>query len=259
MFGFWPAVFKYTGFVPVVESFRLWIVGKFFPLLGKFSYSAGFVSFCAYTLISSIFLLNFVSVCTPFMINNFAGLDVTLLLGFFVSSSVRVCHLLLCTRSCILGKFGREDTPIALFGILTFTYMVRVCLRSITLGLRLAANMIIGHLLLVFLSALSEKVRGFVFLTILVFFFEVFVRALQAYVFGMLFYVYVTEYLIEATSEKELALRAFTGWSYHLPTVIYRFIVSVVKVLGRVLGAGLWLGLGGLCPKMWHDGFVYSE
>lgn len=89
--------------------------------------------------------------------------------------------------------------------------MVRVCLRSITLGLRLAANMIIGHLLLVFLSALSEKVRGFVFLTILVFFFEVFVRALQAYVFGMLFYVYVTEYLIEATSEKELALRAFTG------------------------------------------------
>ena len=89
-------------------------------------------------------------------------------------------------------------TPGVLMPILILIEVVRNIIRPLTLCVRLAANMVAGHLLLTLLSSQAEGLyrSGLVFvlraLVILVVL-EVAVSLIQGYVFGILSTLYVRE------------------------------------------------------------------
>jgi len=88
-------------------------------------------------------------------------------------------------------------TPIALSVFIVFIETISNIIRPITLSVRLAANIIAGHLLIRLLRGISEKspyifIPSFLVLAILIIL-EYAVAAIQSYVFITLTSLYLTE------------------------------------------------------------------
>merc|ERR1712169_94171 len=89
-------------------------------------------------------------------------------------------------------------TPGALIPVIVIIETVSNVIRPGTLSIRLAANMVAGHLLLTLLGSQGPNVRGLVFLClivalILLLILEVAVACIQAYVFTVLSSLYLNE------------------------------------------------------------------
>lgn len=90
-----------------------------------------------------------------------------------------------------------EGTPIYLASFIVLIERIRNLIRPLTLAVRLVANIIAGHLLLVLLSRLGEiSIIYYIFtlpliisLTVL----EIFVTIIQSYVYIILLVLYLNE------------------------------------------------------------------
>ncbi|KYQ46787.1 ATP synthase subunit a, partial [Trachymyrmex zeteki] len=98
-----------------------------------------------------------------------------------------------------LSHLTPMGTPFVLMPFMVIIESIRLIIRPITLSIRLAANMIAGHLLLSLLGLSGAGLRSFVILLVLVvaqlilFVLEIFVSLIQAYVFSILSALYRKE------------------------------------------------------------------
>jgi ATP synthase subunit 6 len=84
-----------------------------------------------------------------------------------------------------------SGTPIGLIRFIVLIELVRQLIRPITLGVRLAANLTAGHLLLQLLSSIRLRVTVMSQLPLLVL--ELLVAVVQGYVFVLLLTLYLSE------------------------------------------------------------------
>lgn len=95
----------------------------------------------------------------------------------------------------ILRHLVPSGTPIPLIRFIVLIELIRNIIRSLTLGIRLIANIVSGHLLLTLIGNLIEN-RSFIIVTFLVFLqriltsLEIGVAFIQAYVFCILLTLY---------------------------------------------------------------------
>lgn len=88
-----------------------------------------------------------------------------------------------------------KGTPFYLISFIVLIEITRILIRPITLRVRLAANITAGHLLLSIISW-SNNFLALTFLAqFLIFFLELIVSLIQAYVFSMLIILYLNENL----------------------------------------------------------------
>jgi len=98
----------------------------------------------------------------------------------------------------VLAHFVPSGTPVALIPLIVIIETVRSIIRPGTLSVRLAANMVAGHLLLTLLSSQGPNTSGVVLIClilglILLLILEVGVACIQAYVFTVLRALYLNE------------------------------------------------------------------
>merc|ERR1711878_33994 len=91
-----------------------------------------------------------------------------------------------------------SGTPVALIPVIVIIETVRNVIRPGTLSIRLAANIVAGHLLLTLLGSQGPAARGLVIITlivslILLLCLELAVACIQAYVFTILRSLYLNE------------------------------------------------------------------
>lgn len=110
-------------------------------------------------------------------------------------------HILLAstkTPNSILAHLVPLGTPVILMPFIVLIELVRRVIRPLTLSVRLAANIIAGHLLLALLAGqapslnliyLATLIRALILLAVL----ECAVRVIQAYVFRVLSTLYLNE------------------------------------------------------------------
>ena len=181
-------------FLNLYQEFKL-IFGKFF---------APGISFLTIVLLILIFINNRLGLL-PYVFTSTRHLSCTLSLAF----PLWIGHLVkawITTPNKMLAHLVPLGTPIILAPFIVIIEIVRRLIRPITLSVRLAANIMAGHLLLTLLTQGASRttfsilffiIIGVVFLAIL----ETAVRIIQAYVFRIL----ITLYLEEVNS-KELII-----------------------------------------------------
>merc|ERR1711992_460673 len=87
-----------------------------------------------------------------------------------------------------------RGTPVALMPVIVIIETVRNVIRPGTLSIRLAANIVAGHLLLTLLGSQGPNVAGItIFILILLLCLELAVACIQAYVFTILRSLYLNE------------------------------------------------------------------
>lgn len=104
-------------------------------------------------------------------------------------------------RGCIIGYLNNlnnnllhitpTSTPPLLMSFMVLIERVRNLIRPVTLRIRLAANLVSGHIIL---SLVSQQLIGRLLILPLLFILEAIVRIIQAYVFTMLSVLYFEEY-----------------------------------------------------------------
>jgi ATP synthase subunit 6 len=105
-------------------------------------------------------------------------------------------RLIILTLTSNLGRFLAHlvpnGTPLFLVSFIVFIELISNVIRPLTLGVRLAANITAGHLLIALLASLDRWTVS-VSLQIILFVLEIAVGLIQAYVFALLRFLYFTE------------------------------------------------------------------
>lgn len=133
------------------------------------------------SLITFILFLNFYSVL-PFVFPHTSQVGVVFLLGlrFWVSFFM---FFNFYSPKGFLSHRVPEGSPIALVPVLFSIELVRNIIRPITLTVRLVANILAGHLLLILLSKVVYRIRISAPSYLLLNLVEFFVAAVQSYIF----------------------------------------------------------------------------
>jgi F-type H+-transporting ATPase subunit a len=139
---------------------------------------------------------NFIGLC-PYVFTSSRHLSITLTLALPLWLG-RILQSLGFQFNRLIAHLVPSGTPGALIPIIVIIERVRNIIRPGTLAIRLAANMVAGHLLLTLLGGQGPNVRGLVFLClivalILLLILEVAVACIQAYVFTVLSSLYLNE------------------------------------------------------------------
>merc|ERR1712228_1168407 len=104
-------------------------------------------------------------------------------LGYIIYSTINNINF-------FLSHLVPLGTPVALIPLIVVIEIVRRLIRPITLSVRLAANIVAGHLLIALIRGPLSVVRFFRFFLILL---ELAVSFIQAYVFSTLISLYIIE------------------------------------------------------------------
>lgn len=143
-----------------------------------------------------ILLNNFLGLL-PYVFTATRHLRITLALSGFLWLSLFLPSVIK-TPTLFLSHLVPKGTPVPLVPFMVLIELIRGIIRPFTLGIRLAANMIAGHLLLVLMSspiyALNRSItmavlRGLFILRVL----EIAVSLIQSYVFMRLGSLYARE------------------------------------------------------------------
>jgi len=153
-------------------------------------------------------LLSLVTLFYVIMINNFIGLfpyiftsSSHLVFSLSMALPLWIGHILMAffiNINSTLAHFVPLGAPNVLAPFIVIIELIRRIIRPLTLGVRLAANMIAGHLLMVLISSSMVRANslilrliliGLLLLTIL----EIAVTIIQAYVFSLLRSLYMAE------------------------------------------------------------------
>jgi len=155
-----------------------------------------------FTLFTFILLLNLFGM-VPYVFSTTAHFSVALTLSFSIWLSVTILGFSLHGFN-FLSMFMPAGAPIALAPLLVIIELISYLARAISLGLRLAANITAGHLLLVILAGFAWTMIGAgnttavaAFLPLLIIyvltFLEIAVCLIQAYVFTLLACIYLND------------------------------------------------------------------
>ena len=124
--------------------------------------------------------------------------SITFLLGALVVALVTVVGI--CNHKLEFGRvFLPKGVPLWLAPLISTVEFTAYMFRSVSLSLRLTANMIAGHVMLKVIAALGSDLAGTAFVVLPLIFlaaltgFEIFVAILQAYVFSILSCVYLSD------------------------------------------------------------------
>lgn len=142
-------------------------------------------------LIIFIFLLNFHSILSY----NFALIRQVRLVSF-LASYIWLCFIIFTIFNNLKGLLSHcipEGTPIYLTWFLFLIEILRNFIRPLTLTVRLVANILAGHLLMILLSELVFSYRFLKFLYLSLNLVEFFVSFIQAYIFVTMLALYYAE------------------------------------------------------------------
>lgn len=95
-----------------------------------------------------------------------------------------------------LSHLVPAGTPNILIPLIVLIELVRNFIRPITLSVRLAANIVAGHLLISLINGGNISVKGVIFMVtggLILFFLEIAVAFIQGYVFRTLRVMYTSE------------------------------------------------------------------
>lgn len=169
-------------------------MGELKILLGKIWHNFVMIFLGVFTF---VFGINFLGLF-PYIFTSTSHLRVTLAIAFpfFVM-------YLLYSRIDFYKNFIAHlvplGTPFVLIPFIVLIESVRLCIRPVTLSVRLIVNIVAGHLLLVLIRRIvegcSNKFRVFIVLSLqcILIFLEVFVSYIQSYVFVVLAALYRSE------------------------------------------------------------------
>jgi len=109
----------------------------------------------------------------------------------------------------LLAHLVPLGTPSFLIPVIVIIETVRNIIRPITLSIRLAANIVAGHLLLTLLGSQGPRVSGIILIIliislILLLILEVAVACIQSYVFTILSSLYLNELIRISFNQKVL-------------------------------------------------------
>ena len=109
----------------------------------------------------------------------------------------------------LLAHLVPLGTPSFLMPVIVIIETVRNVIRPITLSIRLAANIVAGHLLLTLLGSQGPRVSGTIMIIliislILLLMLEVAVACIQSYVFTILSSLYLNELISTSFNQKVL-------------------------------------------------------
>nr|AOY39465.1 ATP synthase F0 subunit 6 [Cerophytidae sp. BMNH 900085] len=173
----WAKIFKF-----IEKEYSLILINKTSILLISLFYSIFFLNFMSlfpYIFSISSHLLFSVSMALPFWLS-------LMLYGWLCKSFNMFTHLL------------PQGTPMILMPFMVFIETISNIIRPLTLSIRLMANMIAGHLLLILLGNSIHfnsmmLISIMIFLQILMFSLELAVSFIQGYVFSILISMYSSE------------------------------------------------------------------
>jgi F-type H+-transporting ATPase subunit a len=158
-------------------------------------------------LFSSSFLFILIINClglTPYVFTPSSHLSFTLALALPLWAGYMILRLITQFNHNI-GHLVPEGTPGALIPLMVVIESVRLVIRPFTLAVRLAANIIAGHLLLALLGGQGVTTRSFFLLPLIIrlsllMLLECAVACIQAYVFMILSRLYLSEHNSKKTT-----------------------------------------------------------
>merc|ERR1711935_423959 len=168
-------------FKHLTNEFILPISGKHIP----------FIFILTFTSVRSI---NFIGL-TPYTFTPSRRISITLSLALIVRLFIEVGYFV-----SALGRFLSHlvpaGTPNILIPLIVLIELVRNFIRPITLSVRLAANIVAGHLLIRLINGGSLSLSRAIFIILgglILFFLEIAVAFIQGYVFRTLSVIYTSE------------------------------------------------------------------
>ena len=182
-------LFKINLFLRSVSSLILNIENFFFSMK-PLSFNK-FFSFLCVLRILIFFLFNFRGVWPyNFAFTSQLGLIIFISLLFWVSL---VAFSLSKNLKGFISHLVPEGTPIYLTWFLFFIEIIRNCIRPLTLTIRLMANILAGHLLMILLFGIVYRQSVFFPFYLLLNSVELFVSVIQSYIFFTIICLYYSE------------------------------------------------------------------
>nr|YP_010636366.1 ATP synthase F0 subunit 6 [Cyphocaris challengeri]WBQ48836.1 ATP synthase F0 subunit 6 [Cyphocaris challengeri] len=200
----WSSMFMFLLFMPTIlwSNNNRWlslnnhlikyIMTEFKPLINKSTFSLS-LSMILFMLI----MYNNVLGMVPYIFTASSHMVFTLSLALPLWLALML-YGWLNNYSSLLIHLIPQGTPVILMPFMVIIELISALIRPLTLAIRLAANMIAGHLLMVLLSSsfLTLPAISFIILTpslVLLSLLEIAVAFIQAYVFSVLITLYLAE------------------------------------------------------------------
>nr|YP_010406812.1 ATP synthase F0 subunit 6 [Labidocera rotunda]URC16613.1 ATP synthase F0 subunit 6 [Labidocera rotunda] len=190
--GYWLVKGQY-------EKFFLWIIELFVdqlrPIFGKMVSPGSFLILLS--MFVFVIMTNFLGLM-PYVFTSSSHLSFTLSLALPLWLGKMVLSVIK-QLNYNLAHLVPEGTPGALMPVMVIIETVSLVIRPGTLAVRLAANMVAGHLLLVLLGGQGASLGGLVLIglmigLVLLVTLECAVACIQAYVFTILSSLYLSEH-----------------------------------------------------------------
>lgn len=182
--------YKISSFNSLFLILSIKYLGKFFFSLKSKSFNKISLALIIISLFS-ILIFNFVSV---FSFNFPITSQFSLVIFISLSRWVRFfIYNLISNWKGFISHFIPEGTPIYLTFVLFLIELISSVIRPITLRVRLVANILAGHLLIILLSKLVFSIRPIFLSYILLNSIELLVALIQAYIFSTIVSLYFSE------------------------------------------------------------------
>jgi len=154
-----------------------------------------------------ILFSNFIGLI-PYIFTRTSHLSITLVLALPIWLGT-ILFSILFQYNNLLAHLVPLGTPSFLIPVIVIIETVRNIIRPITLSIRLAANIVAGHLLLTLLGSQGPRVSGIILIIliislILLLILEVAVACIQSYVFTILSSLYLNELIRISFNQKVL-------------------------------------------------------
>nr|YP_009351810.1 ATP synthase F0 subunit 6 [Rhinotergum shaoguanense]AQQ72849.1 ATP synthase subunit 6 [Rhinotergum shaoguanense] len=182
-------IFK-TNFMSFLEIVIFKELEKFFLSLKMKSYNKGMVTIFL-TLFLFLFVLNFSSVLSF----NFA-LTSQVSVVLFLGLTSWLSFIMFFNFNCWKGFISHcipEGTPMYLIWFLFIIELISNSIRPITVTVRLVANILAGHLLMILLSQLVFQLNLCFLFYLVLNLVEIFVSLIQAYIFSTMLTLYYAD------------------------------------------------------------------
>lgn len=146
----------------------------------------------------------------PYIFTSTSHLSVTLVLSLPLWLGTMIWSVVFQYNS-LLAHLVPTGTPAALMPVMVIIETVRNIIRPATLAIRLAANIVAGHLLLTLLGSQGPNLAGAVLIVlfiglVLLLLLEVAVACIQSYVFTILSSLYLNELMSVGFNKKIIKL-----------------------------------------------------
>lgn len=189
IYFFFNFFYKFDLLFYCKKKFNFFTINFFFPLKNLGFNKGNLIIFLS--VIWLIFFFNILSIF-PFNFSHTAQVSVVLFLSLSFWLSF-IFYFILFNVKGFLFHSVPEGSPIYLIFFLFFIELVSNSIRPITLTVRLVANILTGHLLIILLSKLALNSMPIIFFYLLLNTAELFVSIIQAYIFGILIVLFYSE------------------------------------------------------------------